>query len=135
MPTKLAIVVSKFNPEITMQMSRLAQKRAKELGAKITKIVEVPGAFEIPLAVKRLIKNKNVDGVITLGTVIKGDTDHDEIVAHSVARKILELSVEYGKPVSLGVLGPNITWEQSKKKADEYAIRAVDAVVAMLKDK
>ena len=132
MAQKLAIVVSKFNHEITGRMSKTAQERAKELGAKIIKIIEVPGAFEIPLAVKRLLKDKNIDGVITLGAIIKGGTDHDEVVAHSVAGKLLDLSIQYEKPVSLGILGPNITWEQSEKRAKEYAKRAVDAVVGML---
>ena len=130
---KLGIVVSQFNHEITGEMGKTAQERAKELGAKIVKIIEVPGAFEIPLAVKQLLKDKNIDGVITLGTIIKGGTDHDEVVAHSVARKILDLSCEYEKPVSLGISGPNITWQQSKKRAKEYSARAVDAVVGMLR--
>lgn len=129
---KLAIVVSKFNREITGEMCKTARGRAKELGAKIIKIIEVPGAFEIPLAVKRLLKDKNIDGVITLGAIIKGGTDHDKVVAHSVAQKLLDLSIQYEKPVSLGILGPNITWEQSEKRAEEYAKRAVDAVVGML---
>lgn len=133
MAQKLAIVVSTFNHEITGEMSKTAQKRAKELGAKIIKIIKVSGAFEIPLAVKELLDDKKIEGVITIGAIIKGETDHDKVVAYSVGRKLLDLSVEYKKPVSLGILGPNITWEQSKKRMDEYATRAVDAVVKMLR--
>ena len=132
MAQKLAIVVSTFNHEITGEMSKTAQERAKELGVRIVKIVKVPGAFEIPMAVKELLKDKNIDGVITLGTIIKGGTNHDEVVAHSVATKLLDLSIEYNKPVSLGISGPNITWKQSKKRIKEYSTRAVDAVVNML---
>ncbi len=135
MKPKLAIVVSDFNREITGEMLTLAQKRAKELKVEIIKIIKVPGAFEIPLAVKQLLENKSIEGVITLGAVIKGGTGHDEVIMHSVAGKLLELSVEYKKPVSLGILGPNITWEQSKKRAKEYAARAVDAVIEVLKGK
>ena len=131
--TKLGMVVSTFNYEITGEMSKKAQQRAKEIGAKIVKIIEVPGSFEIPLAVKKLLEDKNIEGVVTIGTIIKGGTDHDTVVAHSVARKLLDLSVEYGKPVSLGISGPNITWQQSEKRIDEYAIRAVDSVVKMMR--
>ncbi|MBS3113969.1 6,7-dimethyl-8-ribityllumazine synthase [Candidatus Woesearchaeota archaeon] len=131
--TKLGMVVSLFNYEITGEMSKKAQERVKELGAKIIKIIEVPGSFEIPLAVKELLKDKNIEGVVTIGTIIKGGTDHDTVVAHSVARKLLDLSVQYSKPVSLGISGPNITWQQSEKRIDEYAIRAVDSVVKMLR--
>lgn len=134
MTEKLGMVVSTFNYEITGEMSRRSQERAKEAGAKIVKIVEVPGSFEIPLAVKKLLDDENIDGVITLGTIIKGGTDHDTVVAHSVARKLLDLSCQYGKPVSLGISGPNITWQQSEKRIEEYAIRAVDSVVKMLRN-
>jgi len=133
MTEKLGMVVSMFNYEITGEMSKKAQERAKEIGAKIVKIIEVPGSFEIPLAVNELLKDKDIEGVITIGTIIKGGTDHDTVVAHSVARKLLDLSVQYNKPVSLGISGPNITWQQSEKRIDEYAIRAVDSVVKMLR--
>src|SRR3989338_2559943 len=133
MAERLGMVVSTFNYEITGEMARKAQQRAKEVGARIVKVIEVPGSFEIPFAVKQLLEDKNIDGVITLGTVIKGGTDHDAVVAHAVARKILDLSCEYNKPVSLGISGPNITWQQSEKRIEEYAIRAVDSVVKMLR--
>ena len=133
MTERLGMVVSQFNYEITGEMSKKAQQRAKEVGARIVKIVEVPGSFEIPLAVKELLENKDIEGVLTIGTIIKGGTDHDNVVAHSVARKLLDLSVEYSKPVSLGISGPNITWQQSEKRIEEYAIRAVDSVVKMLR--
>ena len=127
------MVVSQFNYEITGEMGKRAHERAKETGARIVKVVEVPGTFEIPLAVKGLLEIKEIEGVVTLGTVIKGGTDHDIVVAHSVARKLLDLSLQYGKPVSLGISGPNITWQQSEKRIEEYAIRAVDSVVKMLR--
>jgi len=130
---KLGMVVSLFNYEITGEMSKKAQERANELGVNIVKIIEVPGSFEIPLAVKELLENKDIEGVITIGTIIKGGTDHDLVVAHSVARKLLDLSIQYGKPVSLGISGPNITWQQSEKRIEEYAIRAVDSVVKMVR--
>ncbi len=130
---KLGIVVSTFNYEITGEMRKKAEQRAKEAGAQVVKVIEVPGSFEIPFAVMELLKDKQIDGVVTLGTVIKGGTDHDAVVAHSVAKKLLDLSTEYSKPVSLGISGPNITWQQSEKRIEEYAIRAVDSVVKMLR--
>ncbi len=131
---KIAIVVSRFNEEITSKMKSIAENRIKELKCQVVKAVEVPGAFEIPLAVKRLLENKNVDAVVTLGAIIKGGTDHDKAIAHSVAKKLLNLSCKYNKPVSLGVIGPNATWEQAEKRMEEYAVRAVDSVVEVLKN-
>ena len=133
MNERIAIVVSRFNSEITCKMNLAAQKKIKQQKSKLVKVVEVPGAFEIPFAVSKLLKDKNIDGVVTLGTVIKGGTDHDQVVAHSVARKLLDLSAKYEKPVALGISGPNITWEQAKKRIKEYAERAVDTVLEILR--
>src|SRR3989344_1172747 len=133
MAERLGMVVSTFNYEITGEMAKRAQQRAKEVGARIVRVMEVPGSFEIPFAAKELLEDKNIEGVVTIGTIIKGGTDHDAVVAHSVARKLLDLSLQYNKPVSLGISGPNITWQQSEKRIEEYAIRAVDSVAKMLR--
>ena len=134
MSEKLGMVVSQFNYEITGEMQKKARERAKEVGARIVKIAEVPGSFEIPLAVKEMLEDKSIQGVITIGTMIKGGTDHDAVVAHSVARKLLDLSCEYCKPVSLGISGPNITWQQAEKRIEEYAFRAVDSIIKVLRN-
>ena len=131
---KIAIVVSKFNNEITMKMKKTAVERAKKLKVEVAKIVEVPGAFEIPLAVKKILGDKKINGIVTIGAIIKGDTDHDVVIAHTVAKKLLDLSIEYKKPVSLGILGTNITWDQAEKRIEEYAERAVDSVVEILRN-
>ena len=133
MMEKLGIVVSKFNWSITGEMLKKAEERAKEVGAKIVKVVEVPGSYEIPFAVQKLLKEKGIDAVLTLGTIIKGGTDHDAVVAYTVAQSLLDLQLEYKKPVSLGISGPNITWQQAEKRIEEYAVRAVDSVIGMLK--
>src|SRR3989344_777089 len=133
MTEKLGLVVSTFNYEITGEMRKRAEQRAKEVGARIAKVFEVPGSYEITLAVKELLDEKEIDGVVTLGTIIKGGTDHDAVIAHAIANNLLDLSVEFGKPVSLGISGPNITWQQAEKRVEEYAIRAVDSVVKALR--
>ena len=133
MKEKIAIVVSKFNNEITSKMEKKALQHAKKLKVEIVKIVKVPGAFEIPLAVSKVIADKNIAGIVTLGAVIKGETDHDVIITRSVAKKLLDLSIKFKKPISLGILGPNITWELADRKKEEYAARAVDAVVKMVR--
>jgi len=130
---KIAIVVSTFNQEITSKMEKKAVQHAKKLGTEVIKIVKVPGSFEIPFAVKKLLDDKKIQGVVTIGTIIKGESDHDLVIAKAIAKKLLDLSVEYNKPVSLGISGPNITWQQSEKRIEEYAIRAVDSVVKVLR--
>ncbi|MEK6976996.1 MAG: 6,7-dimethyl-8-ribityllumazine synthase, partial [Candidatus Hydrothermarchaeota archaeon] len=79
---------------------------------------------------KRLLEKKDVGGVVTLGAVIEGETKHDEIVIQQAARKIVDLSIEYNKPVSLGIAGPGLSRLQAHERV-EYAKRAVEAVVKM----
>ena len=132
---KIGMVVSQFNYEITGEMRVKAQQRANELGAEIKKIIEVHGSFEIPLAVKSLLEDNEIEGVVTLGTIIKGGTDHDIVIGHAIANKLLDLSLQFNKPVSLGISGPNLTWQQSEKRILEYAVRAVDSIVKSINSK
>jgi len=74
----LAIVASEFNRDITDRMVEKALERAKELGVRVTAVVRVPGTFEIPLAVQRLLGRSDVDAAVAIGAVIKGETLHDE---------------------------------------------------------
>ena len=130
--THIAIVVSEFNREITFKMLERARNHADKLGAKVSYVLYVPGTFDMPLAVERLLIKKNVDAVVTLGAVIKGDTRHDDIVAENAARLMADLSLKHGKPVALGVTGPGMTVEQARERAELVPVRAVNAAVSMV---
>jgi 6,7-dimethyl-8-ribityllumazine synthase len=126
----IGFVVSEFNYDITMMMLERAKEHAKFLGADVKEIMTVPGVFDMPLAVKKLLENKKIDGVVTLGAVIKGETDHDDIVISHASRKIADLSLEYNKPVSLGITGPGMSRLQAESRIDR-AKHAVESVVKL----
>ncbi|AIC16449.1 6,7-dimethyl-8-ribityllumazine synthase [Nitrososphaera viennensis] len=128
---QLAIVVSEFNSKITLHMLEKAKEQANRLGARVSFVVYVPGAFDMPLAVEKLLKKRSVDAVVTLGAVIKGDTRHDDIVAENASRLIADLSLKYAKPVALGITGPGMTAEQARERQDIVPARAVNAAVNM----
>lgn len=128
----LGIVVSEFNYDITFAMLELAKEHARFLEANVVKIVRVPGVFDMPLAVKKLIRQENIDGIVVLGAVIEGQTEHDEIVAQHSSRKIADLTLEFEKPIGLGISGPGMSRLEAHKRV-EYAKRAVEAVVKMVK--
>src|SRR5215204_6305850 len=109
-----------------------ARDRAAIVSAEVNYILYVPGTFDMPLAVERLLRKKNVDAVVTLGAVIKGDTRHDDIVAEHAARLIADLSLKYGKPVTLVAAGPGMTSEQARARAKLVPTRAVNAAVNMV---
>lgn len=129
---RLAIVVSEFNSEVTFRMLKNARKHAAKIGAGVSYVFYVPGVYDMPLAVERLLKKRTVDAVITIGAVIKGDTRHDDIVAENAARLIADLSLKHGKPVALGITGPGMTDEQAEARAEEVPVRAVNAAASMV---
>jgi len=127
---QLGAVVAEFNYDITMMMLERAKEHAQFLNADITQIVKVPGVFDMGLAVKKLLERKDIDGVVTLGAVIEGETEHDDIVIQHATRKIADLAIEYGKPVGLGISGPGMTRLQAADRI-ERAKAAVEAVVKL----
>ena len=127
---RLGAVVSEFNYDITHMMLELAKEHAKFLDSEITKIITVPGVFDMPLAIKKLLQEDDIDAVVTIGAVIEGATSHDEIVVQHASRKIADLALEYGKPVGLGISGPGMTRLEAHQRI-EYGKRAVEAAVKM----
>ena len=127
---KIGAVVSEFNYDITMMMLERAKEHAQFLGAEINQIVKVPGVFDMGLAVKKLLERKDVDGVVTIGAVIEGETEHDDIIIQHATRKIADLALEYNKPVGLGISGPGMTRLQAEARI-ERAKAAVEAVVKL----
>ncbi len=127
---RLGFVVSEFNRDITYQMELLGQEHAQFLGAKISAVLYVPGVFDMPIAAKKLLLREDIDAIVTIGCVIQGETAHDELVAQHAARKLMDLSLEFNKPVTLGITGPKMSRLDAHKRVD-YAKRAVEAAVKL----
>jgi 6,7-dimethyl-8-ribityllumazine synthase len=133
---KIAIVVSDFNSEVTHPMLQRAIAHATALEAEITHTAHVFGIYDMPTIVQRLLQKRDVDGVVMIGAVIKGETLHDEVIAHAVANIAAQLAVKYEKPVGLGITGPGMTDEQAVARIDnaKNAVEAVVRVGKLLKD-
>ena len=125
---KIAIVVADFNQKITSRMYDVALETAKKLNLDIIHTSHVPGIFDMPLIIDKLLQKKDVDGVVTLGAVIKGQTKHDEVIANSTARNIAKLSVKHQKPVSFGISGPGMSERQAYARIRSVSENAVNAV-------
>ncbi len=126
---KIGIVCSEYNFDITQMMLERAKEHAKFLDVEVVRVIMTPGVYDIPLAVKTLVKDKTIDGVVTIGAVIEGETEHDQIVIGQAARKITDLAVEYEKPIGLGISGPGM----SRLQAEDRIERAKDAVESVVK--
>ena len=127
-------MVSEFNDKVTSRMLSVAKEKASLLNLKITHICHVPGAYDMPLVVDNLLNKKNVDAVITLGAIIKGQTKHDEVISHSVTQSLTDLSIKHQKPVSLGISGPGMQERHAYARIRPVAERAVEAVVTISKE-
>lgn len=125
---KIAIVVSDFNSEVTEPMLHRAIQHATALKAEITHTAHVFGIYDMPTVVKRLLQRRDVEGVVMIGAVIKGETLHDEVIAHAIANIAAHLAVEFEKPVGLGITGPGMTDAQAIERIDNVK-NAVEAVV------
>ena len=115
---RYAIVVSRFNQEITDGLLAGAREALAEAGVRDdgVAVFHVPGAFEIPLAAMRAAESGEFVGVICLGCLIKGDTMHFEYIAEAVSHGIMRAGLETGIPVAFGVLTA-LTDDQAEERA------------------
>lgn len=123
----IAIVVSEFNDEVTSKMLEVALEKARSLKMNVIHTSKVPGVFDMPIVIDALLKKKEVDAVVTLGAVIKGQTKHDELISNVTAKTLTELSLKYQKPVSLGITGPGMSERQAHQRIRPVAERAIEA--------
>jgi 6,7-dimethyl-8-ribityllumazine synthase len=102
----IAIVVSRFNQEITERLLQGAVERLKELEIEENElhVVWVPGAIELPLVAQQFAKQENCEAVICLGAVIRGETDHYDYVCQQVSYGCQRVALDYDVPVIFGVL-------------------------------
>ena len=115
---RFAVVVSRFNEEITEGLLRGARQALAEAlvsDADVT-VMRVPGAFEIPITALRAAETGHFDAVICIGCVIKGETMHFEYIAGTVCQAIADAASATGVPIALGVL-TTLTEEQAIARA------------------
>lgn len=103
---KIAVVVADFNDTVTRQLKDGAVNTLIKFGLSSDQInaYHVPGAFEIPFTVKRLLASGKFDGIMTLGAVIKGDMDHYDLICQNVTSAIMQLNLQGEVPVTFGLL-------------------------------
>jgi len=131
---RFAVVVSRFNDFISSKLVEGAMDALNRHGADEKKIslVKVPGAFEIPVAAKRLAGTGNYDAIICLGAVIRGATPHFDYVAAEVSKGIASISLETGIPVTFGVLTTENLEQAIERAGSKSGNKGWDAAVAAM---
>ncbi|MBN2418085.1 MAG: 6,7-dimethyl-8-ribityllumazine synthase [Deltaproteobacteria bacterium] len=131
---KFAIVVSRFNDFISSKLVEGAMDALKRHGANDDNVtlVKVPGAFEIPIAAKKLTAAGDFDAIICLGAVIRGATPHFDYVASEVAKGIAVVSLESNIPVTFGVLTTDNLEQAIERAGSKSGNKGWDAAMAAM---
>ena len=101
---RIAVVVSRFNEEISKRLLRGALGALEEHGVEEPDVLWVPGSLELPVTALALAERGNHDAIVCLGCVIRGETYHFELVAGQAAAGIMQVQLDTGVPVAFGVL-------------------------------
>ena len=133
---RIGIAVSSYNSNITSHLLDGAKTRlAESQVVSEPLVVQVPGAWELPLAARRLAERADIVAVIALGAVIRGETTHDQYINRSVSQALMDLMMQTGKPIGFGLLTCN-TLEQAIHRAGgnmgNKGVETAEAVLAML---
>ena len=128
---RFAVVVSRFNESITARLLDGGLSALREAGVRDrdVEVFPVPGAFEIPLAAKRLATLGTFDAVVCIGAVIRGETPHFDFISEAVSRGVMEVSLQTGTPVIFGVLTTD-TPEQAMERAGFKSHKGREAALA-----
>lgn len=122
-------MAAEFNEKVTSRMLSVAKEKADSMKLNVKYNCKIPGVYDMPIIIDVLLQKKDVDAVVTLGAIIKGQTKHDEVIAHSTVKMLSELAVKYQKPVSLGITGPGMQERHAHARIRPVAERAVEATV------
>ena len=132
---RIAIVVSRFNSFINDRLVDGALDVIKRQGLvpdeQIT-LVRVPGAVEIPLAVKKLAKSGKIDAIVALGCVIRGDTYHFELVANENSKGMAQVMLEHEIPVAFGVLTTDNVEQAIQRAGTKAGNKGAEAALSAL---
>lgn len=129
--TAVGLVVAQFNSAVTTEMQAAAEAAAADRDATIADVIEVPGAYDAPLAADRLARRDDIDAVAVIGAIITGDTNHDQVIADAAAQGLTDVSLDRDTPVTFGVSGPEMSAAEARER-EEKGAEAVNAAIDLV---
>ena len=132
MTKSVAIVAGSYHKDKIQKMVEIVKTISAENKLLIEEICWVPGSMEILLQVKRLLLRESIQGVIVLGIIEKGETDHGLVMGQAVTKSIIDLQLLSMKPIGFGIIGPGAEEEQIDKRVEVHAKQAALAIAEML---
>lgn len=113
-------------------MIAAAKQEIKEIGAKLVCVVRTPGCYEVPLSAEVQLAKDEIDALVVLGYIERGETLHGEVMGHVVHEALVQLQIKYRKRIGLGIIGPGATSEQAEDRKLSYARAAVRAALVSI---
>ena len=131
---RVAVVVSRFNETITQALGEGAVATLVECGVDFNDIdvVVVPGAWELPMALRVLLGTARYDAAVVVGAVVRGDTPHFEFVAGETSRAIMQLGTDFEVPIGFGLLTTDDMAQAQARAGGAYGNKGRDAALAAL---
>lgn len=131
---RIAVIVSRFNQEITGGLLAGARAELSESGIALPDdhVFDAPGAFEIPLIAQRLARTGRFDGVVCLGCVIKGETAHFEYISEAASHGLMNASLATGIPLAFGILTTYDRDQAVRRSRDDGHNKGREAAAACL---
>ena len=131
---KVGVIRSLWNANITDILISSCTNQLKSNGIKSSNLIikQVPGSMELVHGANTLLSNDAIDGVITLGCIIKGETDHDKYIASAVANGLVSVSLKYNKPVIFGVLTTNTVSQALDRCGGKYGNKGTESADTLL---
>ena len=131
---KIGIVMSRFNDFISTKLVEGAVDTFKrhEGDEQGLTVVKVPGAYEIPLTCHKMIETAKYDGIVAIGTVIRGSTPHFEYVANETVKGIAQVSLQTGIPISFGILTTDNIEQAIERAGTKSGNKGTDAMLSAI---
>jgi 6,7-dimethyl-8-ribityllumazine synthase len=131
---RIVIVVSRFNESVTVPLAEGAVEALVGKGALFDDIdvLWVPGAWEIPVAVRRALATERYDAAVAIGAVVRGETPHFDIVAGETARGLMDVTRDFDTPVTLGLLTTDTLQQAEARAGGAHGNKGADAALAAL---
>ena len=130
MSKRVGLVCGSFHREEVERMLAFATDEAEQHGLTVGEVVWVPGTYEAPLVVERMLENDALDAVCVIGYIEKGSTLHGKEMGATCSLIFKQLELEYNKPVGMGIIGPGATAEQAEGRV-AYAGNGMRAAIRM----
>lgn len=128
---RICIIAAEFNTKLMDAMIEAAKEETAHAGATLVRVLRAPGCYEVPLVAKLQLAQDEIDALVVLGFIERGETLHGEVMGNVVHAALIRLELKYRKPIGLGIIGPGATWEQAEDRKSEYARAAVRAALRM----